>query len=96
MSTCSLSQDAAGWAGVEAALQKSQTKGPAGGCPARLRPLHADARLTVSSRGLSLGRGWGSKPTLGASSNSSHFHVPLAHWELGLRVPRIVGTELGP
>lgn len=43
MSTCSLSQDAAGWAGVEAALQKSQTKGPAGGCPARLRPLHADA-----------------------------------------------------
>lgn len=41
--TCSLSQDAAGWAGMKAALQKSQTKGPAGGCPARLRPLHADA-----------------------------------------------------
>lgn len=81
MSTCSLSQDAAGWAGMKAALQKSQTKGPAGGCPARLRPLHADAPphrvLTGASPWDVVG---GANPPLGPHPTPA---TSTYHWPIG-------------
>lgn len=97
MLTCSPSQDTTDWGDTEVVLQRSpRRRGQPGGCLARPLPLHADAPLRCVLTRTLPGTCWGGKPTLGVSSNSSHLHVPQAHWWLGLQVPNIMGTELGP